>query len=118
VLGVVPQAHEIVWDATNAVSIVHGASSRWRDDATHIAVYAKHVNLGFSDGASLLDPLEILTGSGARIRHVTFRSVDEVNDATWIEDHLLRAVHAAGFDATVGDGETTLRRSKGARRRP
>lgn len=119
VLAVVPRAHEIVWDATNAVSIVHSASPRWRTDAiTHVAVYAKHVNLGFNDGATLPDPLGVLTGSGARIRHVTFRTLDDVERAGWIDDYVLTAAVAAGFDAAMGDGETTVRRSAGAKRRP
>jgi hypothetical protein len=119
VLAVVPRAHEIVWDATNAVSIVHSASPQWRTDAIpHIAVYANHANLGFNDGATVPDPLGILTGSGALIRHVTFRTVDEARGARWIDDHVLATAVAAGFDAAMGDGETTIRRSAGAKRRP
>jgi hypothetical protein len=119
VLRVLPRAHEIVWDATNAVSVVHGATAHWRTDAvTHIAIYAKHANLGFNDGASLPDPLGVLAGSGARIRHVTFHSADDVSRAPWIDEYVRAAVAAAGFDEAVGDGGTTVRRSAGARRRP
>jgi hypothetical protein len=101
------------------VSIVHSASPRWRADAiTHVAVYAKHVNLGFNDGATLPDPLGILTGSGARIRHFTFRTLDDVERARWIDDYVLAAAVAAGFDIAMGDGETTVRLSAGAKRRP
>jgi hypothetical protein len=119
VLAVVPEAHETVWDATNAVSIVHGASERWRDDAiTHVAVYARHVNLGFNQGAQLPDPAEVLAGSGAHIRHVTFRSSDEVALAEWIDGYVEAALVEAGLDGSMGDRGTTVRRSNGVKRRP
>src|SRR6185503_1986161 len=90
VLGSMPCAHEIVWDATNAVSLVYAPSARWQDGVVHIATYTKHVNLGFNDGASLDDPSGLLRGTGSRIRHVTCRSVDDVA-AAWVDDYL----HAA-----------------------
>ena len=103
VLAVLPTAHEIVWDATNAVSIGHGHSERWREDAvTHIAVYTKHVNLGFNEGASLPDPRKVLVGSGAKVRHVTFRSLEEVAAADWVDDYVLAAVAAGGAHGGVG----------------
>ena len=37
VLGVVPDADEVVWDAANAVSLVLARSSRWQDGVCHIA---------------------------------------------------------------------------------
>jgi hypothetical protein len=114
-----PRVHEIVWDATNAVSIVHGASAEWRDDAiTHIAAYTKHVNLGFNDGATLPDPRGVLAGSGSRIRHVTSFRLAEVDAATWIEDYVAEAIAVAGFASDLGDGRTTVRRSEGPKRRP
>jgi len=73
VLALVPNAHEIVWDATNAVSLVYAPSSRWQDGIVHIPVYTQHANLGFHNGASLDDSDGRLVGTGKRIRHVTFR---------------------------------------------
>ena len=119
ILAVVPRAHEIVWDATNAVSIVHGASERWREDAiTHIAVYARHVNLGFNHGAGLSDPRGVLEGTGSRIRHVPFRGRDDVETADWIDEYVDEALRAAGQDRSLGDSRTTIRSSKGPKRRP
>jgi len=119
VLGVLPNVHEIVWDAANAVSVVHGASERWQDDGiTHIAVYAGHVNLGFNDGARLPDPQGVLAGAGSRIRHVTFRTIDEVAAARWIDQYVWAAADAAGLPPGGGDGRTTVRRSSGPKRRP
>jgi hypothetical protein len=118
VLAVVPNAHEVVWDATNAVSVVYAPSARWQDGICHVAVYAGHVNLGFNDGASLPDPGSVLVGSGARIRHVRFGSVAEVEQAEWVDGYLRDALSAAGLAADTGDGGTTLRTTSGAKRRP
>jgi hypothetical protein len=112
-----PAAREFVWDATNAVSLVYTPTARWQDGICHIAVYTRHANLGFNDGAALPDPLGLLVGSGARIRHVTIRSVDEAT-APWIADYVRAAMADAGMTAEMGDGGTTVRRSACPKRRP
>ena len=117
VLAVLPNAHEVVWDATNAVSLVFTLTDRWQDGICHVAVYSKHVNLGFNDGAALDDSLRVLEGTGARIRHAKFPTPD-ATAADWIDDYLLAAVAAAGQSADMGDGGTTLRTSSGPKRRP
>jgi hypothetical protein len=117
VLMAMANAHETVWDATNAVSLAYSPSTRWQDGIVHIATYAKHANLGFNDGASLDDPARVLSGTGARIRHVTCRSLDDVG-APWVDDYLRAALAHAGLDASMGDGGTTVRVSRGPKRRP
>lgn len=117
VLAVMPEAHEFVWDATNAVSLVYTPSTNWQDGVVHIASYAKRVNLGFNDGSSLADPLGILTGTGSRIRHVSFHAVADV-DAEWVDEYLAAALVQAGLERGMGDGGTTIRVSKGPKRRP
>jgi hypothetical protein len=117
VLAVVPNANEVVWDATNAVSLVFTPSPRWQDGICHIAVYSKHANLGFNKGANLPDPLGILSGGGTLIRHVTFTSVEDVT-AEWIDDYLRAALTQDDLTDQMGDGTTTVRVSKGAKRRP
>jgi hypothetical protein len=117
-LGVVPDAHEVVWDATNAVSLVVVPSSRWQDGICHVAAYSRRANLGFNRGAALTDPLGVLQGEGRLIRHVTFASPEEVEAATWIEDYVRAALHEAGLPESMGDRGTTVRSSSGAKRRP
>jgi Domain of unknown function (DU1801) len=117
VLVTMPKAHEVVWDATNAVSLVYTPSTNWQDGVVHIAIYAKRVNLGFNDGASLADTLGVLTGTGTRIRHASFRSVDEVG-AEWVDEYVAAALEQAGLDSNMGDRGTTIRVSKGPKRRP
>jgi hypothetical protein len=117
IFGVMPNAHEVVWDAANAVSLVYAPSRRWQDGVCHIAVYSEHVNLGFNHGAALPDPWDVLRGTGKRIRHATFRNVEEV-DVLWIDQYLQAALSHAGGAPDMGDGGTTVRVSSGIKRRP
>jgi hypothetical protein len=117
VLTVMPNAHEFVWDATNAVSLAYTPTTRWQDSVVHITSYAKWVNLGFNEGASLDDPLGILVGTGAHIRHVRFGAIGDL-EAAWLDDYLCAALDNAGCRAEVGDGGTTVRVSAGPKRRP
>src|SRR6266571_9263424 len=70
--------YENIYDAYSAVAIGYGTSDRLRDSVFHIAVYSKHVNLGFNDGASLDDPKGILQGAGNRIRHITIKTPEDL----------------------------------------
>jgi hypothetical protein len=46
-----------------------------------IQVFKQHVNLNFFKGAQLYDPQRILTGEGKQVRHVTFRTINDVDYA-------------------------------------
>src|SRR6184192_4920841 len=70
--------YENIYDAYSAVAIGYGASDRLRDGVFHIAVYSKHVNLGFNEGATLDDPKGILHGAGNRIRHITIKTPEDL----------------------------------------
>ncbi|HKP46263.1 MAG TPA: DUF1801 domain-containing protein [Pyrinomonadaceae bacterium] len=70
--------HENIYDAYSAVAIGYGWSDRLKDGVFHIAVYSNHVNLGFNSGVSLPDPLGILEGKGNQIRHLTFKSAEDL----------------------------------------
>src|SRR5215510_10930619 len=70
--------YENIYDAYSAVAIGYGTSARLSDGIFHIAVYSKHVNLGFNDGAALDDPKSILDGKGNRIRHLSMRTHDDL----------------------------------------
>lgn len=92
-------------------------TTRWQDGLCHTPAYSRHVNLGFNDGAGLSDPLGILVGTGARVRHVTMRTCEDVARA-WVPDYLLAAANRAGVPTDAGDGGLTVRRSAGPKRRP
>jgi hypothetical protein len=73
VLEEMAPCYENIYDAYSAVAIGYGTSDKLSDGVFHIAVYSKHVNLGFNDGATLADPKGILTGKGNRIRHISIK---------------------------------------------
>lgn len=113
VLGVVPNAHEVVTDVGYTVSIRYGPDDRLKTSFVYITGFTKHTNLGFLDGASMTDPEHVLEGDGAAMRHVKFRSADEIARAAWLDRYLTEALSVAGLDAKTGDGRTEVR----ARRR-
>ena len=78
VLEEMAPCYENIYDAYSAVAIGFGASDRLRDGIFHIAVYSKHVNLGFNDGATLDDPKIILQGSGNQIRHISIKTPEDI----------------------------------------
>jgi len=90
--------YENIYDAYSAVAIAYSTSERLSDGICHIAVYAKHVNLGFNDGAHLSDPKKILDGTGKSIRHITIRSTEDLARPE-IRSYLRRARKAAIKDA-------------------
>lgn len=72
----VPEANELIWDNYNAVAMAYSKSFKLKDAFCHIAVYPKHVNLGFNRGTELLSPKIKLEGKGKLIRHVKVRNLD------------------------------------------
>src|SRR6266850_1836134 len=90
--------HENIYDAYSAVAIGYGSTDRLRDGVFHIAVYARHVNLGFNDGATLDDPLGILKGTGNQIRHITIQTPADL-ERPEVRSYIRRARKLAIADA-------------------
>ena len=78
VLAEMAPCYENIYDAYSAVAIGYGTSERLGDGVFHIAVYSRHVNLGFNDGATLADPKGILQGNGNRVRHISIKSESDL----------------------------------------
>jgi len=98
VLEEMAPCHENIYDAYSAVAIGYGPTDRLRDGVFHIAVYARHVNLGFNDGATLDDPLGILKGTGNQIRHITIQTPADL-ERPEIRSYIRRARKLAIADA-------------------
>ena len=98
VLEEMAPCYENIYDAYSAVAIGYGTSERLRDGIFHIAVYSKHVNLGFNDGATLDDPKGILQGGGNRIRHITIKTSEDIKRPE-IRAYIRRARKKAIADA-------------------
>jgi hypothetical protein len=81
VLTETPRATETIYDAYNAVAMGYSFTGRLKESFCHIAVYAKHVNLGFNRGVDLADPRGILQGNGKQVRHVTIREARDLKNA-------------------------------------
>src|SRR5205085_6281471 len=78
VLEEMAPCYENIYDAYSALAIGYGTSDRLRDGIFHVAVYSKHVNLGFNDGATLDDPKGILQGNGNQIRHISIKTIADL----------------------------------------
>ena len=98
VLEEMAPCYENIYDAYSAVAIGYGTSDRLRDGIFHIAVYSKHVNLGFNDGATLDDPKGILQGAGNRIRHITIKTPEDIKRPE-VRAYIRRARKKAMADA-------------------
>jgi len=80
----------------------------------YVVGYAKHVNLGFCDGASLPDPEGLLEGTGKAMRHVKIRPGAEFPGKT-----LSRMVRDAARRARArqaADGDAIPEKVRDARR--
>src|SRR5437870_12608435 len=98
VLEEMAPCYENIYDAYSAVAIGYGTSDRLRDGIFHIAVYSKHVNLGFNDGASLADPQGILLGAGNQIRHLKIKTAEDIKRPE-VRAYIRRARRKALADA-------------------
>jgi hypothetical protein len=80
-LTIEPRATETIYDAYNAVAIGYSFTGRLRECYCHVAVYSKHVNLGFNHGADLDDPQKVLQGKGSQVRHITIHDKSDLPGA-------------------------------------
>jgi hypothetical protein len=69
-----PHATELVYDNFNALAIGFAPNERPSDGIFSIAVYPKHANFFFLQGAKLPDPEGLLRGEGSVVRHIRLES--------------------------------------------
>lgn len=113
VLDEMAPCYENIYDAYSAVAIGYGWSDRFRDGVFHIAVYTKHVNLGFNHGATLNDPSGTLKGSGTQIRHIKITTPADLKKPE-IRVYVRRAIKAARDDARkLGETIQPLKKTDG-----
>jgi hypothetical protein len=86
-----PFATEMVYDNYNALACGFGPSERVSDVVFSIAVYPKHVNFFFLQGAKLPDPDGLLQGSGSRVRHI------RLEDETTLDRNDVKAMMATAM---------------------
>ncbi len=120
VLAEAPTATELIYDAYSAVAIAFTFTERLKEAFCHIAVYSKHVNLGFNHGATLPDPDGVLAGSGKQIRHIKVGNADELANPQ-LRHFLKLAIQQAKSECDVPPKKVAtaiVKATKGAKRRP
>jgi hypothetical protein len=73
IASVAPEAHEIIYQDALRYSLTDSGV----DQILYLAIFEKHINLGFFFGGFLPDPEGLLVGSGKRMRHIKIRSLQE-----------------------------------------
>ena len=77
----VPGAFQLVYDNYNELAIGFGADEKLSGVVFSIAVYPRWVSLFFARGAELPDPLRLLNGTGAAIRHIVLKDIAQFDSA-------------------------------------
>jgi hypothetical protein len=97
-----PHAMELVYDNYNALAIGFAPSERASEGIFSIAIYPRHINFFFLQGAKLPDPDGLLQGEGSVVRHI------RLEDETALDRPDVKAMMATAmkmaevpFDETV-----------------
>ncbi|MBI4902261.1 MAG: DUF1801 domain-containing protein [Acidobacteria bacterium] len=119
ILEEAPEAVESIYDAYSAVAVGYSFTGKFGDGFLHIASYAKHVNLGFNNGATMADPNNVLVGKGSRIRHVKFVPGGVV-ETPWLRRYVRAAIESAGGrpDGAAPVAKSEVRGDYPVKRRP
>ena len=97
ILEVDPDSYEVVRLGDRAAT--YGVGPRKMIDGyAYILPHKRWVNLGFYQGAELADPESLLEGTGAKMRHVKVRSVDEARRPE------VRALVKGALERRMGSG--------------
>lgn len=73
---VLPQTVEVIWKQQRIAGYGTGPK-KMSEQFAYIAPMKKHVNLGFYYGSELPDPDNLLEGTGALMRHVKIKSLEQ-----------------------------------------
>lgn len=80
ILEIHPDAYEVVRLGEKAAS--YGCGPRKMIEGyAYIMPFRSWVNLGFFQGASLMDPQGLLEGTGAKLRHIKLRTVADTEQS-------------------------------------
>jgi hypothetical protein len=101
---VMPEAHERWYHSTIAYSI----SASLFEPICYIAPMKGYANLGFFFGTHLDDPEHLLEGTGARMRHVKVRSLEQAQNPA-----LAALLKAAWLDGPASVAEVKAKRARG-----
>ncbi|NGP89375.1 DUF1801 domain-containing protein [Fodinibius halophilus] len=91
VLRQAPNSFELIYDSYNALSTAFSFTSDLGNAFCHIALYSKHLNLGFNHGTALEDPDNLLNGSGKRTRHLKIKK-DKDLETPYVQSFIEKAI--------------------------
>jgi len=111
-----PDASESIYQVYT-VAIWFGFSGKMKDMFCYITTSTGHVNLGFPRGASLPDPNRVLEGDGKIMRHIKFRSQQDV-ERPFVRRYIQAAMEQAAPVGTVGTGKSVVKSARGAAPKP
>jgi Domain of unknown function (DU1801) len=89
--------HEYIFEMRSKVVLLYGATEHViADGICNVAVFARHVILGFPRGIDLDDPAGVLQGTGKAMRHITLKKLSDL-DRPEIRPYLRQARRNAGL---------------------
>lgn len=77
--NIMPGITEVPWAQQEIAGYGVGVK-KMSEHFCYLAPYKRHVNLGFNYGAELPDSENLLVGSGKLLRHIKFKSLDELEN--------------------------------------
>lgn len=89
ILSVNPNACEVVRLGDKAATYGVGPK-KMSEGYCYIMPHTNWVNLGFYKGADIADPSGLLEGTGAKLRHIKIRSLDQCEN-----NHIIQLIKAA-----------------------
>src|SRR5579863_3810723 len=98
------------------VAIWFGFSGKMKDMFCYITTHARHINLGFPQGATLPDPNRVLEGNGKAMRHIQFRSISDM-DRPFVRRYIQAAIEQVGAAAGASGNGKRTKSGKAVRRR-
>lgn len=96
-------AYEIVGDSSQSLNMGYGFTEKSWDCYCALMIYSNHINISFPSGSSLLDPEDILIGSGSKIRHIRIHELKEIKDPKVMK--LLASARKKAYDAVEKHNE-------------
>ncbi len=79
IAAVLPGVVEVVWEHQGTIGYGTGPR-KMSEHFCYLALYPRHLNLGFNHGAELADPAGLLHGSGALMRSRRITAVEQLDD--------------------------------------
>jgi len=71
---------ELIGQSVSSVNIGYGFTGKAWDSYCAIITYSKHINISFPSGALLIDPDNILIGTGKRVRNIRIVDMSILNE--------------------------------------